>query len=138
MKDVEWWRWCLKEGMAGEGERLAAPFFRFVKRTHRRTWFSDASFEAVGGLCLEAGVYWTYNLSEGEVKRTIRSRKGGGRNRLYINVLELMGMVMTAYVMIVIRRDRPAKEGESVVMRGDSSSAVQWVINCGERRDREG
>ena len=138
MEDVEWWRWCLKEGMAGEGERLAAPFFRFVKQTHRRTWFSDASFEALGGLCLEMGVYSRYNLSEGEVKRTIRSRKGGDRNRLSINVLELMGMVMTAYVMIVIRRDRPAKEGESVLMRGGSSSAVQWVINCGERRDREG
>ena len=107
MEDVEWWRWCLKEGMAGEGEKLAAAFFRFVKQTHRRTWFSDASFEAVGGLCLEMGVYSRYNLSEGEVKRTIRSRKGGDRNRLSINVLELMGMVMTAYVMIVIRRDRP-------------------------------
>ena len=28
MEDVGWWRLCLKEGMAGEGERLAAPFFR--------------------------------------------------------------------------------------------------------------
>ena len=30
MEDVGRWRWCLKEGMAGEGERLAALFFRFV------------------------------------------------------------------------------------------------------------
>ena len=51
MADVEWWRWYLKEGMAGEGEGLAAPFFRFVKQTHKRTWFSDTSFEAVRGLC---------------------------------------------------------------------------------------
>ena len=49
-------------------------------------------------------------------------------------------MVMTAYVMMVIRKDRPAKDGESVLMRGDSS-AVPWVINCGGAREstnREG
>ena len=72
---------------------------------------------------------------------TIRTGKGGDRNRLSINILVLLGMVMTAYVMTVIKKDRPAKEGESVRMRGDSSSAVQWVINCGGgkvKRDREG
>ena len=79
-------------------------------------------------------------MSEGERKSTIRSRKGGDGNRLSINFLELMGMVMTAYVMIVIRRDRLTKEEESVLMRGDSSSTGQWVINCGggEGEERSG
>ena len=137
VEDVEWWRWCLKEGMAGEGERLAAPFFRFVKQTHKRTWLSDASLEAVRGLCLETGVYWRYNLSEGGMKRIIRSRRGGDRNRLSINVTELMEMVMKAYVMIVMRKDRPTKERESVLMRGSGSSAVHWVINCGGGKGEE-
>ena len=51
-------------------------------------------------------------------------------NRLSINVLELLGMVMTAFVMIVIKKDKPGRVGEPVLMRGDSSSAVQWVKNC--------
>ena len=34
-------------------------------------------------------------------------------------------MVITAFVMIVIKKDRPGKVGEPVLMRGDSSSAVQ-------------
>ena len=34
-------------------------------------------------------------------------------------------MVMTAFVMIVIRKDRPGRAGEPVLMRGDSSSAVR-------------
>ena len=91
-------------------------------------------------MCLETGVYWKYNLSEEKVKKTIRSRKSGDRNGLYIEVLELMGMVMAAYAMIVIRKGRTAKERESVLRRGDSSSAVQWVINCGgrEREERSG
>ena len=71
MEDVGWWRRCLREGMAGEGERLAAPFFRFVKQKHKRIRCSDAWFEAVGGLCLETGVYWRYNLSAEEMKRTM-------------------------------------------------------------------
>ena len=54
-----------------------------------------------------------------------------------INVLELMGMGTTAYVMIVIRRDGPTKEQESVLMRGDSSSGVQCVFNCGGRKEEE-
>ena len=32
--------------------------------------------------------------------------------------------------MIVIRKDRPGTVGEPVLMRGDSSSAVQWVKKC--------
>ena len=103
--------------MAGEGERFAAPFFRFVKQTHKPTWVSNASFEAVGGMRLETEVYWRYSQSEEEKKRTIKSRKGRDGNRLTINVFELMGIMMTAYAMIVIRRDRPTKEGESVLMR---------------------
>ena len=35
-------------------------------------------------------------------------------------------MVMTAIVIIVIRKDRPGRGGAPVLMRGDSSSAVKW------------
>ena len=48
-----------------------------------------------------------------------------GYDSLSINVLELFGMVWTAYVMIVIRKDLPDRVGEAVLMRGDNSSAVQ-------------
>ena len=58
------------------------------------------------------------------MKRTTRSRKGEDGSRFSIKVLKLLGMVMTADVRIVIRNNRPAKEGESVLMRGGSSSAV--------------
>ena len=129
MADVEWWRWCLTEGLAGRGEEVAAPFFRFVKQPHKMTRFSDASFEAVGGLCLETEVYWRYNLTGEERARTVRSRSREHVNWLSINVLELLGMVMTAFVMIVIRKDRPGRVGEPVLMTGDSSSTVQWVKN---------
>ena len=53
-------------------------------------------------------------------------------HRLTINVLALLGMAMVAFVMIVIRKDRPGRVGEPALMRGDRSPAVQWVKNCKE------
>ena len=75
-------------------------------------------------------MYWRYRLAEEERGKTIRNRKVEDGNRLSINVLELLRMVMPAYVMIVIKKDRQGKEREPVLMRGDSSSAVQRVIKC--------
>ena len=49
--------------------------------------------------------------------------------------MELFGMVWTAYVMIVIKKDRPGRAGEAVLLRGDNSSAVQWVRNCRGGKD---
>ena len=112
-----------------EGLELAAPFVRFMKQPHRRKWFSDASVEAVGWLWLETGVYWRFNLTEEEKTRSVRSRRREHVNRLSINVLVLLGMVMTAFVVIVIMKDRARRVGEPALTRGDSSSAVQWVKN---------
>ena len=46
-----------------------------------------------------------------------------------INVLELFGMVLTAYVTIVIWKELPELEGEAVLIRGDNTSAVWAVLN---------
>ena len=47
-----------------------------------------------------------------------------------------MALVMTAYVMIVMRGGSPDRDGVTVLMRGDNSSTVQWVINCeGEEKE---
>ena len=58
-----------------------------------------------------------------------------GYDSLLINVLELVGMVWTAYVMIVIRKDLPRRDGEAVLMRGDNSTAVQWVLKYKGSKD---
>ena len=125
MADVGWWRWFVNQERPEAGERLTAPFFRFVKQEPSRHWFSDASYQAVGGYCLETGWWWRYELTEEERGRTVRSKTRRGYDSLSINVLELFGMVWTAYVMIVIRKDLPDRVGEAVLMRGDNSSAVQ-------------
>ena len=37
--------------------------------------FSDATYKAIGGLCLEAGVYWRYPLTKKVQLRTARSKR---------------------------------------------------------------
>lgn len=44
--------------------------------------------------------------------------------RLFLNVLELMGIVITACLVGEIRKDRPAKGGESTLRREG-----QWLVN---------
>ena len=74
------------------------------------------------------------------MQKTIRSRRGGNGNRFFVNVLELMGTGITAYVMIDLKRHRLPREGELMLMRWDSSLAVSWVFDCsmGKREDRCG
>ena len=65
-----------------------------------KTLYSDASFQPVCRYCLETGWWWRYGLSQ----------RGGepdsqelGYGSLSINVLELFGKVLTAYVIIMIK-----------------------------------
>lgn len=107
------------------GERLTATFFRFLKQGPPRHWYSDASYQAVDGYFLGAGWLWRHGLSEDERNRTVKTRARISHDSLSINVLERFGMVWTAYVVIVIRKDLPGREEENVPRRGDNSTAVQ-------------
>ena len=99
MADAEWQRWCLTEGLAG---RAVAGTVLVREIAPQKVMVLDASFEAVGGSGLETWVYWRYNLT-------------GGRdeNRFSINALDMRGMLVRAFVMIMIRRERPARKGKT-------------------------
>ena len=56
---------------------------------------------------------WTVRMNQNEERSGARV----GYDSLSKNVLELFGMVWTAYVMIVIKKDLPRREGEAVLMR---------------------
>ena len=122
------------------GERITAPFFSFVKQRTSRKWFSYASLAATGGLCMETGVYWRFDLPEEVQKPTAK----GGRavaDLISINLLEVMAMAMTAYVMIDMKGERPRRRGEAVLVRADNEAAVTWVRRCrggGKKQARVG
>ena len=77
--------------------------YRLLERPARRTLFSDASKTAVGGFCLETGVYWGYELNDRERSRFCGSSGSVSfEDDLSINVLELLGMVVSAWVLVVL------------------------------------
>ena len=95
--DLEFWRWFVEEGLDARGGTLSAPMYHLLERPFQRTLFSYASKTVLGGFCLETGVYWRYDLDAGERSRFCGSSKSvAGKNDISINVLELLGMVVSA------------------------------------------
>lgn len=53
-----------------------------------------------------------------------------------ISLLELLGMVATAWVMLELAGDKPASEVDPVLMRGDNVAVVPWASPCGGARGK--
>lgn len=91
----------------------------------------------MGGYCLESGAWWRIDFSA-DVQQRLRDRVVGF-NDLSINVLELLGMVVTAWAYTVCAASAPEYPGQSILMRGDNMSAVHWCNKCrGPREPRSG
>jgi hypothetical protein len=65
--DLDMWRWFF----LNETE-LRTPIVTHIKCKHVQTWASDASFEAIGGYCLETGTFWHYDLTQEEASRVLK------------------------------------------------------------------
>lgn len=80
--------------------------------------FSDASFQPVGGVRMDTRAYtWRSHLTEG-TRRKIRKSGRPDPARISIHVLELMSMVMMAYVVVAIREGRQGKRRVGVCHGG--------------------
>jgi hypothetical protein len=115
---------------------LRTPIVTHIKRKHVQTWASDASFEAIGGYCLETGTFWRYDLTQEEASRVLKeAHKIKPTMLLNINILELLGMVVSAYVMSIQLRIQQEFDGDLVLLRGDNQSAVHWINKAGGTKD---
>ena len=102
-----------------------APMYQILERPARSTLFWDASKTTIGGFCLETGMYWRYELDTAEQSRFCGSREAiAGENDISINVLELLGMVVSAWVLVSPCAERPSATGDCVLLRGDNEAAV--------------
>jgi len=68
-----------------------------------------------------------------ELKRKAAQRE---TSSVTINLLELVGMVMNAWVMHELVGDRPESAGDPILVRGDNFAAVTWSQKCGGARDK--
>ena len=131
------WEWWAKEHeLLLEGEALIAPCYTAIKRPAKRHYLSDASFESVGGFCVEKKVFWRYDLPTELTAELKRKADLQETCTITINLLELLGMVVTAWVMLELVGDRPDAAGDLILMRGDNMAAVSWVSRSGGATDK--
>ena len=64
------------------------------------------------------------------MRARLRATVRDWNEQLSINVLELLGMVVTAWFFVTQSDARPSYARDTVLMRGDKMSAVQWVSKC--------
>ena len=114
--NLYFWRWFIEEGLDVRGGTLSAPMYHLLERPSQCTPFSDASKNAVGGFCHETGVNWRYDIDGGERSRFCGSSKSvAGENDISMNVLELLGMIVSPWVVVSLCAERPAALGDCVL-----------------------
>lgn len=85
---------------------------------------------------METGLYWPYTLSKEEQSRFCGSSKHLlSQEGISISALELLSMVMSAYVLVVVCRERPAGDSDCILLRGDNEAAARWVRRCGGSKE---
>ena len=138
--DLEFWRWFVAHGLASRGGSLCSPMYNIVHRPPKMAVFSDASKTAFGGYCEQTGLYFRRSLTADEQSRFVGSSKMvSGVNDISINVLELLGMVVGAQVLITQQQFVPQEMGDCIQLRGDNEPSVAWIQRCrGGKEPRSG
>ena len=136
--DLDWRKWALREPYLVDGLSIYSPCFSHTQWDPERHWLSDATLSALGGFCAETGVWWRYDLTTEEQSRSVVGAKCAKHNAISINLLELLGMVMTAYVMVVQESDHSNIVGAFSSPSGDRIADEAFYYKIREGRHCEG
>jgi hypothetical protein len=132
--DLALWVW-LASAQAGR-PRIETPIAALVARKPEQEWWSDASYTAIGGCCHNFGIWWRYDYTAEQSSRLIRSKRTvPGDGSISINLLEMLAMMIMAFVIIIQLMLPPPVPGAAVLLRGDNKSAVGWISKGGSARD---
>ena len=116
--DLLFWKWAIDHELLLEGEALSAPCYTAIKRPAKRHYLSDASFESVGGFCVEKKVFWRYDLPTELTAE--RKRKADLQETctitIYLLDIILWGKVVTAWVLLELVGDMPDAAGDPILM----------------------
>ena len=124
---VEFWRLLLEGALGSPVCTLHAPLYSFCSQSYPRTQWSGASGYAMRGYCLESGAWWRVDFDEG-VRNRLR-QKVEARDDRSINVLELFGIVLTAWAFTNLGAGSPQHARGTVLKGGDHMPTGPWDKN---------
>ena len=108
--DASFWRLLVDGELGSPAGRLSAPLYRSSLQPPTFDLWSDASGDGMGGFVLGlepgSGVWWRFEFDDdvrARLHATVRHW-----NDLSINVLELLGMVLTAWIFVTQSDARPS------------------------------
>ena len=81
-------------------------------------------------------IFWRYDLPTELTAELERKADLQETCTITINLLELLGMVVTAWVKLELVGDKPDAAGGPVLMRGDNIAAVSRVSRDGGATDK--
>ena len=119
-----WWL-MMSEDPARLGSHLSSLLHTVYLQLHYHTLGCDAPGTAVGGYCLETGAWWGFNLAQKASSRL--SEHVEGHSDLFINIFEMIGMVVTGWALITGAGSMPRFGAENVLMLGNSMATVHWM-----------
>ena len=130
--DASFGRLLVAGGLGSPAGRLSTPLYRSFLQPPTFTFEVRRLGRCHGGYFLGpepgSGVWWRFEFDD-DVRARLRATVGDW-NDLSINVLELLGMVVTAWIFITQSEARPSYARDAILMRGHNMSAVQWVSNA--------
>jgi hypothetical protein len=140
-RDLTWWKRFFTQYAVAHGTycKIMVPMARVMCRDAVATGRleSDASTSVgLGGVRPETGEWWQYLLSDEQLVRSTSTEKvaEGDHTRLDINVLELCGIVVNAFMFTAILKWKPLLPGSLLSLMADNTSAVCWVGKAGGAR----
>jgi hypothetical protein len=136
MRDIGMWTWLVEEGGKGEEGKewvMKAPIAFHVEVPHTRELLSDASHTAIAGYDPSLKIWWRYDLTENQIARLIHGKVGQVKDPdgLHVNLLELVGMVVTAWITVIELGERPEIIGQSIRCLGDNMVSVAQLKKAG-------
>lgn len=110
--DLLFCKWAINCKLLQAGEAVSAPCYTALQRPTIRHYLFDASFHAVGGYCVERKVFWRYDLPREPTTELKEKAERRETCTVTINLLELLGMVVTGWVMLELVGGSPKSVGD--------------------------
>ena len=113
------------------GGTFRRPMYNIIIRPPELTMYTDASMSVFRGYSHQTGPFFRHEQSAEDKCRFCGSRKHVTVfNDISIYVIELLGMLVGAWMLLATERCRSVTAGDCVLLRGENEPSVAWIRRC--------